>query len=70
MKETGMYAQHLGEDKAGQGDGRQEGLENVRRGITAVDQSLSPYVLVSRIQAACFHGSPDSWSLGPSRAVC
>lgn len=53
----------LGEDKAGQRNGKQETLENVGTGIAAVDQIQSPFSLAGQNTGAGFYGSPHSWSL-------
>ena len=60
---------HLGEDEAGQRNGKQESLENVGRGITAVEQIQSPFSLAEPNTEVGFHGSPHSWSLLHSLAV-
>lgn len=54
---------HLGEDEAGQRNGKQESLENVGRGITAVEQIQSPFSLAEPNTEVGFHASAHSWSL-------
>lgn len=60
---------HLREDEAGQRNRKQESLENVGRGIAAVEQIQSPFSFAEQNTGAGFYGSPHSWSLLRSLAV-